>query len=214
MYALGHYAMAQLLCRNHGEAAARAQEQAALAEEKGAPFWKPFGMANQGCALVLMGAPSKGIELLIAGIAMNRAARSAMWLPFYLSHLARAHADLGQFDAAGHCIHDAITAMEQTKEKCWAPEVHRVAGEIALMSGEPHMGEAEARFERALKVARRQEAKSFELRAATSQARLFSDQGRRDEARDLLTPVYDWFTEGFDTSDLKEARALLGGLQA
>jgi class 3 adenylate cyclase/predicted ATPase len=214
LYALGHYAIAQLLCRNHGEAAARAQEQAALAEEKGAPFWKPFGMSNHGCALVLAGALSEGVELLSAGIAMNRAMRSTMWLPFYLSHLARAHAELGQFDDARRCIDDAITAVEKTNERCWEPEVHRVAGEIALMSGEPDMAKAEPHFARALAVARNQQAKSFELRSATSVGRLLRDQCKHDEARDLLAPVYVWFTEGFDMRDLKEAKALLDELQA
>ena len=94
----------------------------------------------------------------------------------------------------------------------WEPEIHRTAGENALMSPEPDAARAEACFERALAVARQQQAKSWELRAATSMARLWRDQGNRQEARDLLAPVYDWFTEGFDTLDLKEAKALLDEL--
>ena len=100
-------------------------------------------------------------------------------MPFYLSHLARAHAELGQFDEAWRCIGEAMTAVETTKEKWCEAEIHRIAGEIALMSPEPDAAKAEAHFERALAVARAQQAKSWELRAATSMARLWRDQGKR-----------------------------------
>src|SRR5262249_37941678 len=124
------------------------------------------------------------------------------------------HANLGNFDDAWRCISEAIAAVETTKERWWEPEVHRTAGEIALKSPNPDMQKAEACFERALEVARQQQAKSWELRAAMSLACLWRDQGKRDEARELLAPVYGWFTEGFDTRDLKEARALLDELHA
>jgi predicted ATPase len=107
-----------------------------------------------------------------------------------------------------------MTAVETTKEKWCEADVHRVAGEIALMSPEPDAAKAQAYFERALAVARAQQAKSWELRAAMSLARLWRDQGKRDEAHDLLALIYGWFTEGFDTLDLKEARALLDELHA
>ena len=107
-----------------------------------------------------------------------------------------------------------MTLVETTKNKCWEAEVHRVAGEIALMSPEPDAAKAQAYFERSLAVAREQQAKSWELRAATSMARLWRDQGKRDEAHDLLAPIYGWFTEGFDTLNLKEAKALLEELHA
>ena len=133
-------------------------------------------------------------------------------MPLWLSHLANAHAELGQFDDAWRCIDEAMTAIETTKERWCEAEVNRIAGEIALKSPEPDTAKAEAYFERALAVARQQQAKSWELRAAMSMARLWRDQGKRDEARDLLAPVYGWFTEGFDTLDLKEAKALLDEL--
>jgi predicted ATPase len=126
--------------------------------------------------------------------------------------LARAYAELGQFDDAWHSISDAMTAVETTKESLCEAEVYRIAGAIALISPEPDAVKAEGYFERALPVAREQQAKSWELRAAMSMARLWRDQGKRDEARDLLAPVYGWFTEGFDTLDLKEAKALLDAL--
>ena len=107
-----------------------------------------------------------------------------------------------------------MSTMETTKERWFEAEVNRIAGEIALKSPEPDAAKAEAYFEHALAVARQQQAKSWELRAAMSMARLWRDQGKRDEARDLLAPVYGWFTEGFDTRDLKEAKELLDELAA
>jgi predicted ATPase len=105
-----------------------------------------------------------------------------------------------------------MTAVETTRERWWEADVHRTAGEIALMSPQPDVARAEAYFERALAIARLQQAKSWELRAAMSLARLWRDQGKPQQARELLAPVYGWFTEGFDTRDLKEAKALLDEL--
>ena len=135
-----------------------------------------------------------------------------MWVPVYLSHLARAYADVGKFDHAWRCIGEAIAAIKTAKERWWEAELNRTGGEIALLSPEPDAAKAEAYFERALAISREQQAKSWELRAAMSMARLWRDQGKREEARELLAPVYGWFTEGFDTLDLKEAKALLDEL--
>ena len=132
----------------------------------------------------------------------------------FLSQLASAHAQLGQFDDARHCIGEAMTTLETSGERWCEAEVNRIAGEIALKSGEPDAARAEAYFERALAVSRKQQAKSWELRAAMSMARLWREEGKHKEARDLLAPVYGWFTEGFDTLDLKEAKALLDDLTA
>ena len=107
-----------------------------------------------------------------------------------------------------------MTASKTSGEKWCEAEVNRIAGQITLMSPEPDKVKAEAYFERALTIARQQQAKSWELRAAISMARLWRDQGKRDAARDLLAPVYGWFTEGFETLDLKEAKALLDELVA
>jgi predicted ATPase len=130
-------------------------------------------------------------------------------MPQHLTNLARARSELGQFGDAWRFIGEAIKAIEKTKERWWEAEVNRLAGEIALKSLEPDAAKAEGYFEGALAVAPKQQAKSLELRAALSMARLWRDQGKRDEARELLAPVYGWFTEGFDTLDLKEAKALL-----
>ena len=110
------------------------------------------------------------------------------------------------------CIGEAMTAVETINERWCEAEVNRIAGEIALLSLEPDVAKAEMYFERALSVARQQQAKSWELRAAMTMARLWRDQGKRDEARELLAPVYGWFTECFDTVHLKQAKALLDEL--
>ena len=147
--------------------------------------------------------------MITSGIAAWRSTGSTFWMPLYLSYLARAYAELGQFEHAWHSIDEAVTAAETTKERWHEADIHRIAGEIARLSSEPNAAKAEAYFERALTVARTQQAKSWELRAAMSVARMWRDQGRHQQARDLLAPVYGWFTEGFDTLDLKEAKALL-----
>ena len=142
-----------------------------------------------------------------------RSTGATVKLPIHLGHLARAHADLGHFDDAWRYIGEAMTAVETAKEKWCEAEVQRVAGEIALKSPETDVAKAQIYFERALSVARQQQAKSWELRAAMSMARLWRDQGKQ-QARELLAPIYGWFSEGFDTLDLKEAKALLDELHA
>ena len=116
-------------------------------------------------------------------------------------------------EAAWRRIGEMMTAVQTTKESWSEADLHRVAGEVALKSPEPYAAKAEAYFEHALDVARQHQAKSWELRAAMSLARFWRDQGKPQQARELLAPVYGWFTEGFDTRDLKEAKALLEGLK-
>jgi predicted ATPase len=214
MYALDQCQIPYTLCGNHAAVAARAREVVALAEEKSSPFWKAFGVMNQGSALALAGKASDAIEMLSLGIAAFRTTGGTNFVPLFLPHLARAHAALGQFEEAWRCIGEAMNLVETTKQTWCEAEIHRTTGEIALMSPEPDAAKAEAHFERALAVARGQQAKSWELRAATSMARLWRDLGKRDEAHDLLAPIYGWFTEGFDTLDLKEAKGLLDELHA
>src|ERR1700730_14981826 len=212
MWALNHTAIPYTLSGNRAAAATHAQEVVALAEEKGSRFWKAAGMANQGSLLALTGRASDATEMLNSAITAWRTTGATIWMPLYLPHLARAHAELGQFEEAWRCIGEAMTAAETTKEKWCEAEIHRTAGEIVLMSPDPDAAKAQAHFERAIAMARAQKAKSWELRAATSMARLWRDHGKRQQARDLLAPVYGWFTQGFDTADLKEAKALLDEL--
>ena len=159
--------------------------------------------------MALTGKASDAAQTITSGVTAMRSTGTTMWMPLWLSYLARANAEIGQFDDARRCIGEAMTAMETTKERWYEAEVNRIAGEIALLSPEPDVAKAQACFERALAIARKQQAKSWELRAAMSMARLWRDQGRRAQARDLLAPVYGWFTQGFDTLDLKQAEAFL-----
>jgi predicted ATPase len=214
MFALHMASTVHVLCRNYVQAAAGLDELAALTDESGAPYWRAFGMSVHGCLLAANG-KAKALDaahMSTTGISALRVTGTTAWTPWYLSSLARAYAELGRFDDARHSITEALTTMEMTKETWCASEIHRTAGEIALMSLDRDTTEAQACFDRALTVARAQQAKSWELRAAMSIARLWRDQGRSDAARELLAPVYEWFTEGFDTFDLRQAKALLAEL--
>ena len=215
MYALFHTAyFAYFHCRNYAATNALLHELIALADEKGAAFWKAGGEMLQGCVLAFTGKPSDAVHTITTGLGAWRSTGATLFIPGHLSCLARALAELGQLEDAWRCVGEAMTAIETTKETWCEAEVNRIAGEIALMSPEPDAAKAEAYFERALAVARQQQAKSWELRAAMSLARLWRDQGKVQQARELLAPVYGWFTEGFDTRDLKEAKALLEELAA
>ncbi len=134
---------------------------------------------QRGCVLALTGKASDAVQTITSGIAAMRSTGTTMWMPVWLSYLARAQAELGQFDVAGRCIGEAMTAVETAKERWYEAEVSRIAGEIALLSPEPDVAKAETYFDRALAVAQKQQAKSWELRAATSMARLWRDLGRR-----------------------------------
>jgi predicted ATPase len=214
MHALSHAPFTYCHCGNYATANVQSDEAIALADEKGASFWKAWAMMNQGGVSVLTGKASDAVTTLTSATTIWRSTEATAHVPLSLTYLTRAYAELGQFDDAWRCIGEAMTAVETTKEKWHEAEVNRIAGEIALKSPEPDTAKAEAYFERALAIARQQQAKSWELRATMSMARLWRDQGKRDEARDLFAPVYGWFAEGFDTLDLKEAKALLDELRA
>jgi predicted ATPase len=203
-----------ILCGNYTAASALADELITLAGEKGAALWKGFGMMNQGCVLLLSGKALNAVDMLNSVIAAWRLTGATVFMPWLLLNLATAYADLGQVDEACRCVGEGMSAIETTKERWFEADANRIAGEIALKSSEPDAAKAEAYFERALAIARQQQAKSWELRAAMSLARLWRDQGKVQKARELLVPVYGWFTEGFDTLDLKEAKALLNELSA
>jgi predicted ATPase len=212
MYPLFHAFVDHIRCGDYAVAHTHVVELLALAHEREAPFWEALGTAARGWLFTQTGKASGAVAAITSGITSLRSTGAALYEPWHLWYLAMAYADLGQSDDARRCIDDAIEKVERSKEKWCEAEVHRIAGEIALKSPQPDAAKAEKYFERALVVARQQQAKSWELRAAMSKARLWRDQGKRDEARELLAPVYGWFTEGFDTLDLKEARALLDEL--
>jgi predicted ATPase len=209
MYAQLHTSFTNVLCAKYAAANAQSNEVVRLADEKGAALWKALGTMEQGCVLALSGKASEAIQMITSGITTYRSTSSRVYLPFFLAHLSKAHAELGQFDDAWRCIGEAMTAVETTKERWYEAEINRIKGEIALKLPQLGSSQAGAYFERALTVARAQQAKSWELRAAMSMARLWHDQGMREKARALLAPIYGWFTEGFDTLDLKQAKVLL-----
>jgi predicted ATPase len=213
MYALFQTSLIEIYCGNYGTANTLLDEAVALADEKGAMFWKARGTVVKACLAAVTGNAPRAVQLITSGITGFRSTGSTLFMPWYSSSLAKAHARLDQFDDAWRCIDEATTAMATTKERWCESDVHRTAGEIALMSPDANTARAEACFERALAVAREQQAKSWELRAAMSMARLWRSQGKRQQAHDLLAPVYDWFTEGFDTLDLEEAKSLLEQLK-
>jgi predicted ATPase len=212
MYALSHAQLPYIFCGNYVTASALGDELVALANEKNAPIWKGFGTLNQGLLFALSGKATDAVQITGSGLSAWRSTGSTLWMPLYLPQLALAHAELGRSDDAMQCIGEAMTAVETTKERWSEAEANRIAGEVTLKLPKRDARKAEEYFERALVVARAQQTKSWELRSATSLARLWHSQGKVQEARELLAPVYGWFTEGFDTRDLKEAKALLGAL--
>ena len=209
MNALTLACFSHTFCRRYPAATNQLDELVALADEKGSLYWKALGMLLRGCVLAGTGKAAECVSVITTWLSARRSTGSTSFIPFWSSHLAMAHAQLGEFSEAMRCIAEATTALKSSKERWFEAEVHRIAGDIALMSPQPDAAKAEGYYNRALAVTHQQQAKSWELRAATSLARLWRDQGKVSEARELLAPVYGWFTEGFDTRDLKEAKALL-----
>ena len=209
LFALCCTAFTHICSRDYAAANAHIDQCVALAEEKGVPFWKALCTAHRGCILALTGNASDAVRTINAAITGYRSTEATIFSTSFLPHLALAYAYLGKFDDAWRCIGETMTAVETTNERWFEADVNRLAGQIALMSSQPDAVRAEAFFQRALAVARQQGAKSWELRAAMSLARLWRDQKKPQQARDLLAPVYAWFTEGFATLDLKEAKTLI-----
>jgi predicted ATPase len=212
MYALGITSLTHTLCGNYTAANTQLEEVAALANEKSSSFWQAVPIGLRGCLFAQRTDASNAVHMITSGIAALRSTGADLWMTWLLSNLTRAYAQLGQFDDAWRSNSETMIAMETSKERLFEVEVHRTAAEIALLSPEHDAVKAETYFERALAVARQQQAKSWELRAAMSLARLWRDQGKVQQARELLAPVYGWFTEGFDTRDLREAKTLLAQL--
>jgi predicted ATPase len=212
MYVLNFSAWTHILCGNYAAANEFVDEFSGLKDQTGSVFWGAWGMMQRGCLLALTGKASEAAQTISSGVTAMRSTGTTMWMPLWLSYLTRANAEAGRLDDARRRIGEAMAAMEMAKESWCKAEVNRIAGEIELLSPEPNVAEAEVYFARALTIAREQQAKSWELRAAMCMARLRRDQGKSSEASKLLAPVYGSFSEGFDTRDLKEAKHLLGVL--
>ena len=185
----------------------RTDELIAVATEQGFPRWRAMGTIYGGWLKVKKGEVAEGISLLRSGSATYRATGAESWMPHYIGLIAAASEIAEQIEEAVGLLDDALQIVERTGERWFAAELNRHKGQLLLRRGQTEA--AEELYRKALSIAREQEAKLWELRAAASLARLRRDQGRPAEARDLLAPVYGWFTEGFDTPDLKEAKALL-----
>ena len=209
IYILNFSVFPHLSCGDFVTANALIDEFMALKDQIGSVFWGGWGTVQRGRVLALTGKPMEAVESLASGVAEMRSTGTTLWTPLFLSYLALAQAKIGQFGQAWANIQDAKRAVETSKEKWSEAEIIRVAGEIALHGAEPNATKAEAYFASALEIARKQKAKSWELRAAMSMARLLRSQGRPQRAQALLAPVYGWFTQGFDTLDLREAKLLL-----
>jgi predicted ATPase len=160
----------------------------------------------------MQGQGEEGMTQVRQGITSYRATGAALYVPYFYTLLAEVCAHLGHPEDGLQALTEGHTLVEQQEERWWEAEVARLRGVLLLRQPGTPQAEAEAWLQRALDVARRQEAKSLELRAAMSLSRLWQQRGKQAEARELLAPVYGWFTEGFDTADLQEAKALLEGL--
>jgi predicted ATPase len=208
-YALG-MAAAFHQCRREWQTVQKHAEAAIiLAQEQGFPFWIGWGALWYGWGLAQQGKVQEGIEQLTQGLTAWRATGAEAGRPSFLSLLAEAHGNMGQLETGLTVLTEALTLVDSSGERFYEAELHRLNGELLLQQSSDTQADAETCFTQAIAIAQNQQAKSWELRAATSLARLWQQQGKRQVAYDLLAPVYHWFTEGFDTADLKDAKALL-----
>ena len=188
----------------------RVDQLVAVTTEQGFPHWGAVGTIYRGWVKVKNGDLAERISLLRCGSTAYRASGAEMYLPHYIALLARAGEIAGQIEETVTLLDDALQIVERTGERWLEAELNRHKGQLLLRQG--HSAAAEELYRKALSIAEEQEAKLWELRAAVSLARLLSAQGQREQARELLAPVYGWFTEGFDTTDLKDAKALIDEL--
>jgi predicted ATPase len=213
-HALYFAGMAAVFARDVATACAYGNDCVALASEHGFPQWAGHGRIVQGWADAQRGEAKTGIARIRDGIAAAEATGARLTTPLFLALLAEALAHAGKIEEAFAALDGASATAAVSGERGWDAEIHRLRGELTARLPHPDPAKTEDSFRTALAIARKQGTRGYELRAATSLARLWREQGRRGEARDLLAPVYGWFTEGFGTQDLKEAKALLEELAA
>jgi predicted ATPase len=190
----------------------RAEAAISLATERGFPHWMAFGAMLCGWVLAQQGKSQEGIEQITQGLRAYRATGAEQQRTYILALLAEAHGTMGQLEAGLMALAEALTLVDTTGERWYEPELHRLKGILLLQQNADNLAEAETCFHQAISIARSQQAKSLELRAATSLSKLWQQQGKRQEAYALLAPIYHWFTEGFGTADLQDAKALLDEL--
>jgi TOMM system kinase/cyclase fusion protein len=198
--------------REQGCTQGRAEAAISLTTEQGFPFFMAFGAILRGWALVHQGQAQAGIDQINQGLRGLRATGAELGRSYWLALLAEAYGILGKPETGLAVLGEALTLADATGERWYESELYRLKGELLLQQNSNNEDEAEACFHNAISIARAQQAKSFELRTATSLARLWQSQGKREAARQILGDVYGWFTEGFDTADLQDAKALLDEL--
>jgi predicted ATPase/class 3 adenylate cyclase len=202
---------------SRGEARASqegAERMMALSIEHGFTLWLALATNLHGAALTAQGRNEEGIAQIEEGIAATAATGAKMARPGILNLLAGACMRTGRLDNGFAALTEALATADEHEDRMYEAETHRLKGELLLRQDHSNVAEAERCFRTAIEIARRQSARIAELRATTSLARLLANQGRRDEARVMLAEIYGWFTEGFDTADLKDAKALLDELDA
>ncbi len=205
-------ALVAQLCRDVPAVHAQAEAAIALSTEQGFPQWAALGTIFRGWALAMQDQGEERMAQVRQGIAAWRATGAVVHIPYFCTALADVCAHLGHTADGLQALAEAFTLVEQHEERYWEAEVYRLRGVLHLGQPGTSQVEAETWLQRALAVARHQQATSLELRAAMSLGRLWQSQGKRTEAYDLLAPIYGWFTEGFDTADLQDAKALLEAL--
>jgi DNA-binding winged helix-turn-helix (wHTH) protein/predicted ATPase len=208
-FALPFSAWLHLFRREWHAAHIQAEAVIALATEQGFPQWVALGMLARGGALCGQGQYAEGSRQLQQGLAAWQAQGLSLGQPRYLTMLAEAYGEVRQADAGLQVLDEALALLESTGERVYEADLYRLRGELLLRGTAPDMSQAETCWRHALNVARAQQARSWELRAALSLCRLWQQQGKQAAAYALLAPLYGWFTEGFDTTDLQEARAVL-----
>jgi len=211
-FALSAAAVFHQYCREVRFTQERAEAAIILATEQRFPLWMAYGSLLRGWALAHQGQAKEGIEQMHQGLTTYRATEAVLLQPYFLALLAEAHGTLGNPEAGLTALVEALALVDTTGERWYEPELYRLKGALLLQQSADNQAEAETCFHQAIAIAQSQQAKSWELRAATSLARLWQQQGKRDEARQVLGDVYSWFTEGFDTLDLQDAKALLDAL--
>jgi adenylate cyclase len=198
----------------------RAEAVIALSAEQGFAMWLGWGTFLQGWALAEQGQGKEGMAQMCYGLNAYQAIGAEILRPYFLALLAEAYGKVGQAEEGLRLLTEALELVDKNGERLYEAELHRLKGVLLLQEGKRQKAkgkrqkalEAEESFRQALDIARHQQAKSLELRAAISLSRLWQQQGKREEARELLAEIYGWFTEGFDTTDLREAKALLDEL--
>jgi predicted ATPase len=203
---------AAILCQWRRDAeATRAHTEALmiLADAQGFGLRGEQGRILRGWALAMRGRPAEGLAQIRQAFAVYPHMEPGLFRSYFLSLLAEGYGQVGQPEAGLRAVAEALTLVATTEVRWWEAELHRLQGDLRLQLPIPDITQVEACLQQALAVARGQQAKSLELRAALSLSRLWLQQGKRDEAQQLLAEVYGWFTEGFDTPDLQEAKALL-----